>query len=196
MVKISAVTDSHGLTDILCDNALSLDFVAWKSKHVGKKISLSLLCKHSRWSSSLIHMQATLSTQGSPDICAIGSILFLWVMLVLLHFFLSLQYCQLLFHLWMTNRAAGLSTLQLSLIDKYKIHILIVCLSCSSSVVARLVSIAIMQPGMLVHNSMAFTVMLIPSISSSLCHSCVWTANPLWIAVVWVCIVISCCTNG
>ena len=80
-----------------------------------------------------------------------------------LFFYHSWQYCQLSqFHLY---RAVDLSVLQLSLMASHTIHILTACWGVKS-VVTDLISIAVMQSGMSVHDSMAFMIMFITSISS------------------------------
>ena len=60
---------------------------------------------------------------------------------------------------------------------------------CSSSSIAILISSAIMQSGMSMHDSIALIVMHMPRISSSLFCGCVWIANLQWIPVAQACIV-------
>ena len=68
---------------------------------------------------------------------------------------------------------------------------------CLLSSVAFLISSALMQSGMSMHDSIALVVMHMPGISSSLFVSwCVWISNLQWITVVQVCIVFLCCTDG
>ena len=67
---------------------------------------------------------------------------------------------------------------------------------CSSSSVAILISSSIIQFHVSVHDSIAFMVMHMPGISSSLFQGCVRITNLWWIIVVLVCIVFLCCING
>ena len=64
----------------------------------------------------------------------------------------------------MTIMAVDLSVLLLSLMASHTIHISDSILRCSPSIVASFIS-AVMQSGMSMHDSMAFMVTFIPSIS-------------------------------
>ena len=114
MVKISASTDSHGLPGIMCDTVLSLDCVAWKSRHVGQFLTVSYVGIHVDpvdGSSSFLcpkFMYSWLSTFPWSDA---GIIILLPCMMIP-----SFQ-----FHLQMTSMAVDLSISQLLLMasDSY-----------------------------------------------------------------------------
>ena len=154
----------HGVCQVTC--------IAWKSRNVGDQSKhqwqfLFLLCQHSYWSSRWIYVPAALSSLCPCDLSAAGSVICV-VMMQILFFYhlwqshqwlqssLNEQYDSNSFHTWAFIDGQPWSTHS----DSRP--------KCSSSRIATLTSLSIMQCGISVHYSIKFMVMHIHGISLSL----------------------------
>ena len=180
---MSAPTDFHGIPSISCHIVLSLGCVAWKSRHVEQFLTMCSMPVFMLIQKMDLYTHSLIFSMPIWFMCSWFST-FPWnaAGIIILLFFMAILS---IIAIWSLNYQYDCSSFCTSaLVDgqpynTYSDHML----QCSSSIVIDIISSAVMQSGMSIHDPMAFMVMFIPSISSSRSCGCVFRAihhEQLW----------------
>ena len=158
---MSAPIDSHSLPGILCDTVLSLGCVDWKPRRMGQLLTVSSmqvfmltqqLDSHASslaFSLPILFRHSSLSVLSCNDACTI----------ILLHFMVISSMISILL---LKNQYGYISSSTSTFVDGHNgAKCLTECLHFSSSGFAILISSAVLQSGIYVHDSTALMVMCV-----------------------------------
>ena len=153
LLKMSALTDSHGLPGISCE--LLCPWVVWPgNQDMCDSFWLILPWQHSCWSIILTFMLGFLFFLCPYDCYVFDLLPYLFVMQVWLFFFHWWKTCLwLLSYSWMTNMVAVFFCTSVFIDGQPWSMSSAKALSCSSSRVISLISFALMKSVMSVHDS-------------------------------------------